>query len=94
MSFWSIFINILFVLTLVAICLSGKRMESHGGQPARWDYVTIIFISISGIVNFATAGSTMETDPVKGWVDAIVGLAGISVSIWALTLYRRLDRPY
>lgn len=94
MSFWSILIYLLFALTLVAICVSGKRMETNGGQPVRWDYLTILFVSISGIISFATCGDTMGTNPVKGWVDAVVGLAAISVSVWAMTLYRRLTRPY
>jgi hypothetical protein len=90
MSVWTVFINIIFLFGLFLVYKTGKRMEAVGDQSSRLDYLIVFLYGSSGIISFATCSQTMITNPVRGWTDAIIGLISISVSIWALTLYKRL----
>lgn len=94
MSFWSIVINLVFIFGMFLMHRSGKKMEIMGDQPTRLDYFVALLYCTSGIFSFATCMNSMNTDPVRGWTDAVVGLAAMSVSIWALTLYKRLKASY
>lgn len=94
MSVWTVLINLVFLFGLFLVYKSGKRMEAVGDQPTRIDYLIVLLYGSSGIFSFATCSRTIAINPVRGWTDAIIGLVSITVSIWALTLYRRLKGTY
>lgn len=94
MSVWTVLLNIVFLFGLFLVYKSGKRMEQSGAQPTRLDYLVVFLYGGSGIISFATCTQTMTTNPFRGWMDAIIGLVSISVSIWALTLYRRIKETW
>lgn len=94
MSVWFVLFNLLFLAALLALVWFGRKMEEYGNTPSRGDYISAILFGFSGAVSFATCTVTMNTNPFEGWVDCIVGLAALSVSIWSLTLYRRLRNRY
>lgn len=94
MSVWSVLLNLFFIAALVLMVKVGKRMEKYGNIPSSGEFVSAIIVGLSGIISFSTCTNTMTTDLFRGWVDCIVGLAAISVSIWSLTLYQRLKNNY
>lgn len=94
MSVWSVFLNVVFVAALGFNYWMGRRMEANGEQASRGDYIVAVLFGLSGVMSFATSTNAMVTSPVRGWTDAIIGLAALSVSIWSLTLYKKLKSSY
>lgn len=86
----TIFINILFALGMLIHVSETKKLRASSTLPSRMDYIYSVLCGVVGAVMISSFMTVMTTNPVEGITDAIVGLSGIILFVWSLTIYKRI----
>lgn len=86
----SVVFNIVLVLSVLMHVWSVRKMDAGNIPPRRVEYILIAVYSLVGVLVFSGSGQQMETNPVEGWTDLVMGAGLIGVAIWSFTVYKRL----
>lgn len=86
----SVLFNIVMALSVAMHIWIVKKMDTDNIQPRRIDYILIAVYGVVGVLSFSSSGLNMDSNPVEGWSDLILGTVLIGVAIWSFTVYKRL----
>lgn len=84
----SILIYLLITYNVVTDFFLVRRIQRDGYDPSRMDYVMVCLTGAIGIWYFSLFPITMKQHVFEGIANAILGLACISMTLWALTVFR------